>query len=155
MDIMLEDRMRAAGLRVTSGRVAVLRALGDRPHTDAEQLHRMLLSTDDAALTLQAVHNVLGDLTRAGLLRRIEPERSPALYERRVGDNHHHVVCTSCGAVGDIDCVIGHAPCLTPSDDNGFVIDAADVVFRGLCANCRDASADSASLPTPIHQETP
>jgi Fur family ferric uptake transcriptional regulator len=153
--------MRAAGLRVTSGRLAVLAALGGRPHTDAETLHRVLQDAagagGDSALTLQAVHNVLGDLTRAGLLRRIEPERSPALYERRVGDNHHHVVCTSCGAVGDIDCVIGHAPCLTPSNDNGFVIDTADVVFRGLCADCREALdfSSSSSRSTPIHQETP
>ena len=106
------------------------------PHSDAESIHRAL----DAAshrLTLQAVHNVLGDLTQAGMVRRIEPARSPALYERRVGDNHHHAVCTSCGTVTDIDCVVGHSPCLTPSDSGGFQFESAEVTFWGLCPECR------------------
>jgi Fur family ferric uptake transcriptional regulator len=87
--------------------------------------------------SIQNVHNVLGDLTSAGLLRRIEPAGSPARYERRTGDNHHHIVCTSCGAVGDVDCVVGHAPCLHPSDAGGFAVTTAEVTFWGLCPSCQ------------------
>jgi len=91
--------------------------------------------------SIQNVHNVLGDLTSAGILRRIEPAHSPALYERRVGDNHHHVVCTSCGAVADVDCVVGQAPCLHPSAAGGFVVATAEVTFWGLCPSCQERAA--------------
>jgi Fur family ferric uptake transcriptional regulator len=91
--------------------------------------------------SIQNVHNVLGDLTTAGLVRRIEPAGSAALYERRIGDNHHHVVCTGCGAVADVDCVVGHAPCLHPSDAGGFAIDTAEVTFWGLCPSCQERAA--------------
>jgi Fur family ferric uptake transcriptional regulator len=132
----LEGGLRAAGLRVTAGRVAVLGALADRPHTDAETVFRAVLA-ELPGTSIQNVHNVLGDLADAGLVRRIEPAGSPALYERRIGDNHHHVVCTSCGAVADVDCVVGHAPCLTPSDASGFAIATAEVTFWGLCVSCQ------------------
>jgi Fe2+ or Zn2+ uptake regulation protein len=124
--------VRAAGLRVTAGRLAVLGALDSSPHSDAETVHRIVGDT-----SIQSVHNVLADLTAAGLLRRIEPAHSPALYELRVDDNHHHIVCTSCGAVADVPCVTGHAPCLTPSDAAGYAVASAEVTFWGLCSACR------------------
>lgn len=129
------DDLRAAGLRVTSGRLAVLRQLDATPHSDADALHRAIIAAGHS-LTLTAVHNVLADLTAAGLVRRIEPARSAARYETRIGDNHHHVVCTECGAVSDVDCVIGHAPCLTPFDAAGFRVQTAEVTFWGLCPDC-------------------
>ena len=89
------------------------------------------------SLSVQSVHNVLADLTAAGLLRRIEPAGSPARYERRRGDNHHHIVCTSCGAIADVDCVVGHAPCMEPSDTAGYSLQSAEVTFWGLCAECQ------------------
>ncbi|GAA2055956.1 Fur family transcriptional regulator [Leifsonia soli] len=133
----LESALRGAGLKATRGRVAVLEALTDHPHVDAETVFRTLIPALPGT-SIQNVHNVLGDLTAAGLLRRIEPAGSPALYERRIGDNHHHVVCTGCGAVADIDCAVGHAPCLHPSDAGGFVIDTAEVTFWGLCPSCQE-----------------
>lgn len=133
----LESALREAGLKATRGRVAVLEALTDRPHADAETVFRTVLPSLPGT-SIQNVHNVLGDLTAAGLLRRIEPAGSAALYERRIGDNHHHVVCTGCGAVADVDCVIGHAPCLHPSDAGGFAIDTAEVTFWGLCPSCQE-----------------
>jgi Fur family ferric uptake transcriptional regulator len=132
----IEQRVRSAGLRVTPGRIAVLASLETAPHSDAESLSRVLREVIPS-LSVQSVHNVLGDLTAAGLIRRIAPAGSPALYERRTGDNHHHVVCTNCGAVGDVDCVHGEAPCLTPSNTNGFVVDTAEVTFWGLCPACQ------------------
>ena len=136
----LESALRDAGLKATRGRVAVLEALTDRPHADAETVFRTLLPALPGT-SIQNVHNVLGDLTAAGLLRRIEPAGSAALYERRTGDNHHHVVCTGCGAVADVDCVVGHAPCLHPSDAGGFAIDTAEVTFWGLCPSCQEHAA--------------
>lgn len=133
----LESALRGAGLKATRGRVAVLEALTDHPHVDAETVFRTLIPALPGT-SIQNVHNVLGDLTAAGLLRRIEPAGSPALYERRIGDNHHHVVCTGCGAVADIDCAVGHAPCLHPSDAGGFVIDTAEVTFWGVCPSCQE-----------------
>ncbi|WP_223694045.1 Fur family transcriptional regulator [Leifsonia poae] len=137
----LENGLRAAGLRVTSGRLAVLGALAERPHTDAETVFRAVLA-ELPGTSIQSVHNVLGDLATAGLVRRIEPAGSPALYERRIGDNHHHVVCTSCGAVADVDCVVGHTPCLTPSDASGFAVSTAEVTFWGLCPSCQQRAAE-------------
>jgi Fur family ferric uptake transcriptional regulator len=133
----LESALRDAGLKATRGRVAVLEALTDRPHANAETIFRTLQPALPGT-SIQNVHNVLGDLTAAGLLRRIEPAGSAALYERRIGDNHHHVVCTGCGAVADVDCVVGHAPCLHPSDAGGFAIDTAEVTFWGLCPSCQE-----------------
>jgi len=132
----LESVLHDAGLKATRGRVAVLDALTERPHADAETVFRAVLPALPGT-SIQNVHNVLGDLAAAGLLRRIEPAGSAARYERRIGDNHHHVVCTSCGAVADVDCVVGHAPCLHPSDAGGFEIGAAEVTFWGLCPSCQ------------------
>lgn len=155
-----EPELRTAGLRVTAGRVALLSALDSAPHSDAVGLHRLLVAAD-ATTSIQSVHNVLADLTAAGLLRKIEPANSAARYERRVGDNHHHIVCTSCGTVADVDCVVGHAPCLTPSDTAGFTLATAEVTFWGLCADCRHADSQpadsqrSASRPHDTPPATP
>lgn len=140
----LEGALRAAGLRVTAGRVAVLGTLATHPHANADAVFRNVIDALPGT-SIQNVHNVLGDLTDAGLLRRIEPAGSPALYERRIGDNHHHVVCTSCGAVADVDCVVGHAPCLTPSDASGFAVSTAEVTFWGLCPSCQERAAKAPS----------
>jgi len=131
--------LRGAGLRVTDGRVALLAALTERPHSSADRLQEML--SDRAVKTsIQSVHNILADLTSAGLLRRIEPAGSPARYERRVGDNHHHVVCTSCGSVADVDCLTGDVPCLHPADAAGYALVEAEVIFWGLCPECQAAA---------------
>jgi Fe2+ or Zn2+ uptake regulation protein len=140
----LESALRAGGLRVTQGRLAVLDALTRLPHADAESVYRAVLPALPGT-SIQNVHNVLGDLTGVGLLRRIEPAGSPARYERRTGDNHHHVVCTSCGAVADVDCVVGHAPCLHPGDAAGFTIGLAEVTFWGLCPSCQERADHSAA----------
>lgn len=140
----LESALRASGLRVTAGRLAVLGTLAAHPHANADTVFRSVLDALPGT-SIQNVHNVLGDLTEAGLVRRIEPAGSPALYERRIGDNHHHVVCTSCGAVADVDCVVGHAPCLTPSDASGFQVSTAEVTFWGLCPSCQERAAKAPS----------
>jgi Fe2+ or Zn2+ uptake regulation protein len=134
----LEDQLRGAGLRVTSGRIAILEALDRQPHSNADALCQ-LVQAELPTTSVQSVHNVLGDLTARGLIRRIEPAGSAALYERRIGDNHHHVVCTNCGVVADVDCVHGTAPCLTPSNTNGYLVATAEVTFWGLCPSCRPA----------------
>jgi Fe2+ or Zn2+ uptake regulation protein len=134
----LDDHLRGAGLRVTAGRVSILDALARRPHSTAEALHGMMRIGRPTA-SIQSVHNVLGDLTAAGLIRRIEPAGSAALYERRVGDNHHHVVCTECAAVADVDCVHGSAPCLEPDSTSGYAITTAEVTFWGLCPACQES----------------
>ncbi|MGK8487857.1 Fur family transcriptional regulator [Nocardia asiatica] len=128
--------LRAAGLRVTAPRIAVLNAVAARPHADADTVAATVREALGSVST-QAVYDVLHACVRAGILRRIEPAGSSALYETRIGDNHHHLVCRSCGAVVDVDCAVGAAPCLDPSDAHGFVIDEAEVVFWGLCPTCR------------------
>ena len=137
MPTSFEHELHEAGLRVTTGRIALLDALERAPHSDAVTLHRLLVAAD-ASTSIQSVHNVLADLTVAGLLRRIEPANSAARYELRVDDNHHHIVCTSCGTVADVACTVGHAPCLTPSDTAGFTVATAEVTFWGLCASCQE-----------------
>ncbi|MDX6229033.1 MAG: Fur family transcriptional regulator, stress-responsive regulator [Frankiales bacterium] len=132
----LTTRLRAAGLRVTSPRLAVLASLPDHHHFDVETIAREARGRL-GSLSIQAVYDILRALTDAGLVRRIEPAGSPALYETRVGDNHHHVVCRSCGTTADVDCAVGHRPCLTPSDTSGFVLDEAEVTFWGLCPACQ------------------
>ncbi|MFV0374851.1 Fur family transcriptional regulator [Microbacterium sp.] len=132
----IDTALRGAGLRATAGRAAVWDALGSGSHLSADQVFR-LVTTHLPKTSIQSVHNVLTDLTDAGLIRRIEPAGSPARYERRVGDNHHHVVCTACGAVGDVDCSVGHTPCLTPSSTQGFQIQSAEVTYWGLCPACQ------------------
>ncbi|WP_349904342.1 Fur family transcriptional regulator [Parafrigoribacterium humi] len=153
MQEQLEHELHGAGLRVTGGRLALLEILHSRPHSDAETLFRSLRETLPGT-SIQSVHNVLSDLTEAGIIRRIEPAGSPARYERRTGDNHHHVVCTSCGDIADVDCVVGHAPCLSPSDSSGFTIEQAEVTFWGLCPACRLSESRTSSSPlTPRTKE--
>jgi Fe2+ or Zn2+ uptake regulation protein len=138
-DERLADELRRRGLRVTSPRLAVYGAvaeLGGHPEADAIAAHaRARLGT----LSTQAVYDSLHVLTEAGLLRRMEPAGSPARYETRVGDNHHHVVCRRCGSAQDIDCVVGAAPCLDPSSTHGYVIDEAEITFWGVCPACRES----------------
>jgi Fur family transcriptional regulator, stress-responsive regulator len=131
-----EQLLRSRGLRVTKPRLAVLAVLAEGGHLEVDEIAERVRGLLDSVST-QAVYDVLGALARAGLARRIEPAGSPARYEHRVGDNHHHVVCRGCGAVGDVDCVVGAAPCLDPSNAMGFVIDEAEVTFWGLCLSCQ------------------
>lgn len=127
--------LRRAALRVTRPRVAVLAAVQDHPHADTESIIGVVRN-DLGEVSHQAVYDVLRTLTDAGLVRRIQPPGSVARYESRVGDNHHHVVCRSCGVMADVDCAIGHSPCLTASEDHDYVIDEAEVVFWGTCPDC-------------------
>ena len=138
--------IRAAGLKVTAPRLAVLQGLAASPHATADQLYDSIRSTLTGT-SLQAVYGVLAAFTTAGLVRRIEPAGSAALFERRVGDNHHHIVCTRCHSVRDVECVTGEAPCLTPSDTAGFVVQTAEVTFWGLCPDCQ---AETAAAPSDI-----
>lgn len=140
------DLLRGAGLRVTGPRVAVLDAVTARPHSDADTV-ASAVRTKTGSVSMQAIYDILHACVRAGLLRRIEPAGSAALYETRIGDNHHHLVCRNCGTVVDIDCVVGNAPCLEPGRGHGFVIDEAEVVFWGLCPMCRPTSGDNPDNP--------
>jgi Fur family ferric uptake transcriptional regulator len=130
-----ERMLRGAALRVTRPRIAVLSAVHDHPHADTESI---IGAVRDhlGEVSHQAVYDVLRALTTAGLIRRIQPSGALARYEARVGDNHHHVVCRSCGAIADVDCAVGEAPCLTASDDAGFTVDEAEVNYWGLCPDC-------------------
>ena len=150
--------IRRAGLRVTEPRRAVVEALRVRPHASAETVFQHVTASVPHT-SLQSVYNALGDFADAGLVRRIEPAGRPGLFELRVDDNHHHVICTGCGAVADVDCVVGEAPCLTPSETHGFAIHTAEVTYWGVCPDCAaratapaapdpDNSASSATVPT-------
>ena len=132
------EELRGAGLRVTAARVALLDTVRHGDHLDVEAIASGVRDRV-GHVSLQAVYDALHALAEAGLIRRIEPAGSPARYEGRVMDNHHHVVCRSCGAVADVDCATGEAPCLTASDDHGFSIDEAEVVYWGLCPRCTTA----------------
>jgi Fur family transcriptional regulator, stress-responsive regulator len=129
------EELRGAGLRVTAARVALLETVRDGDHLDAEAIAARVRDRV-GHVSLQAVYEALHALTTAGLIRRIEPAGSAARFEGRVGDNHHHVVCRSCGVVADVDCAVGEVPCLTASDDHGFSIDEAEVVYWGMCPDC-------------------
>jgi len=134
--------LRQAELRVTRPRLAVLRAVYDRPHADTDTIIGAVRA-EAGEVSHQAVYDVLRALTTAGLLRRIQPAGSVARYESRVGDNHHHIVCRSCGTIADVECATGETPCLTAADDHGFAIDEAEVVYWGRCPDC----AATASTP--------
>ncbi|ORW87555.1 Fur family transcriptional regulator [Mycobacterium sp. IEC1808] len=133
-----------ADLRVTRPRVAVLEAVHAHPHADTDTIFNAVRG-DLPDVSRQAVYDVLSALTAAGLVRRIQPLGLVARYESRVGDNHHHVVCRSCGVINDVDCAVGEAPCLTPLDDNnvldGFVLDEAEVIYWGMCPDCSTAES--------------
>src|SRR5690348_8731021 len=132
-----EDLLRERGLRVTRPRLAVLEILSSNPgHLDVDEIAAKVRERL-ASVSTQAVYDVLGALARAGLARRIEPAGSPARYEARTGDNHHHVVCRACGTIADIDCVVGRAPCLDPDNAIGYEVDEAEVTFWGLCPACQ------------------
>ncbi|GGI97908.1 Fur family transcriptional regulator [Streptomyces brasiliensis] len=130
--------LRGAGLRVTAARVALLETVRGGDHLGVEAIATRVRDRV-GHISLQAVYEALHALTAAGLIRRIEPAGSPARFEGRIGDNHHHVVCRSCGAVADVDCATGGAPCLTASEDHGFAIDEAEVIYWGLCPECSTA----------------
>ncbi len=132
------EELRGAGLRVTAARVALLQTVRAGDHLDVEAITSGVRERI-GHVSLQAVYEALHALTAAGLVRRIEPAGGPARFEGRVGDNHHHVVCRSCGVVADVDCAVGEAPCLTASDDHGFSIGEAEVVYWGLCPECSTA----------------
>ena len=133
--------LRAADLRVTRPRVAVLGAVHALPHADTDAIISAVRADDShdglvGDVSHQAVYDVLRALTAAGLIRRIQPSGSVARYEARIGDNHHHIVCRACGAIADVDCAVGEMPCLTAADDQGFVIDEAEVIYWGTCPAC-------------------
>ena len=143
MEQPVGDLLRRKGLRSTAQRRAVLTALRGHPHSTAADLE-IRIGTDPTAscgLSRQGLYNVLDDLTKAQLIRCIEPAGSPARYELRVGDNHHHLVCRRCGLIEDVDCSVGAAPCLNPEKDLGFAVDEAEITWWGLCAGCQEALA--------------
>ena len=147
--------LREAALRVTRPRVAVLSAVHAHPHADTDAVIRVVRA-QLGEVSHQAVYDVLRALTAAGLLRRIQPSGSVARYEARVGDNHHHVVCRSCGAIADVDCAVGAAPCLAASDDHGFVIDEAEVTYWARCPQCvAEAQEQADDQEQPDDQQRP
>jgi Fe2+ or Zn2+ uptake regulation protein len=135
----LEARLRSASLRVTRPRLAVLASVHAHPHADTDAVIASVRA-DFGPVSHQAVYDVLRVLTDAGLVRRIQPAGSTACYEARVGDNHHHLVCRSCGVISDTDCAVEQAPCLTASDDKGFLVEEAEVVYWGTCPDCATAT---------------
>lgn len=136
MNPSLSGQLRAHGLHVTAQRLAVLRAVSRWPHGSAEKIAEEVRA-DIGAISRQAVYDALGLLSEKGLIRRIQPAGSPALFDPRAGDTHHHAICRSCGAVADVDCAVGPAPCLSPDTDCGYDIDEAEVVYWGVCPDCR------------------
>jgi Fur family transcriptional regulator, stress-responsive regulator len=138
----LERVLRGVGLRVTGPRLAVLSAVHGHPHADTDSIVRVVRA-DSRDVSRQAVYDVLGALTAAGLVRRFQPAGSVARYEARVGDNHHHLVCRSCGAIVDVACAVGDAPCLEPPDEMGYEIGEAEVIYWGRCPECAAATEDS------------
>lgn len=137
--------LRGHRLHVTPQRLAVLRAVSHLPHCTADDVSEAAKS-DIGAISRQSVYDALSLLVEKGLIRRIQPIGSPALYENRVGDNHHHVICRECGHIADVDCAVGYRPCLEASDINGFEIDEAEVAFWGRCPECQDSSSNSAKV---------
>ena len=131
--------LREHGLQVTAQRLAVLRAVSVRPHSPAEEIYAIVIA-ELGTVSKQAVYDALAALTDKGLVRRIQPAGSPARYETRAGDNHHHLICRTCGRTVDVDCAVGDTPCLTAADDSGFEIDEAEVVYWGRCPECVAAS---------------
>lgn len=148
------EALRATRLRVTAPRLGVMVALAAQPHSDTDTVIRAV-RRDLGSVSAQAVYNVLAALVEVGLVRRIEPAGSPALYEIRVGDNHHHIVCRTCGATTDVDCAVGRRPCLTPAEARGYALDEAEVTFWGLCPECQsptNGSPTNGSRP-PKHKQ--
>jgi Fe2+ or Zn2+ uptake regulation protein len=140
--------LRERGIQVTAQRLAVLRAVSGEPHVTADRVAEVVRG-EIGAISLQSVYDALGLLVAEGLVRRIQPSGSPARFEDRVGDNHHHLICRICGRVVDVDCAVGSAPCLAASDDQGYQIDEAEIAYWGRCPDCQAQSASSPSAPTP------
>ena len=138
-----EQLLRDHGVQVTAQRIAVMRAVSRRPHCTADDVAEDVRG-EIGAISKQAVYDALGVLSENGLIRRIQPARSPALYEDRVGDNHHHLICRSCGTTVDVDCAVGETPCLNAADDSGYLIDEAEVIYWGLCPKCLSRQSQSA-----------
>jgi len=152
--------LRRHGVQVTAQRLAVLRAVSDRPHSTADDIDKVVRA-EIGAISLQAVYDALAILTSKGLLRRIQPAGSSARYENRVGDNHHHLICRTCSRMVDVDCAVGDTPCLTAADDSGYEIDEAEVIYWGRCPDCVAASVaahresrEQPPLRAPARQET-
>lgn len=142
------DLLRERGIQVTAQRLAVLRAVGAAPHVTADAVAEAVRS-EIGAISLQSVYDALNVLVAEGLIRRIQPSGSPARFENRVGDNHHHLICRVCGRVVDVDCAVGSAPCLTAADDQGYDIDEAEVAYWGRCPECQaQAPTPSPSIPS-------
>jgi Fur family ferric uptake transcriptional regulator len=138
------ELLRERGIQVTAQRLGVLRAVAGQPHISADEVAE-IVRAEIGAISLQSVYDALAVLVAEGLLRRIQPAGSPARFEDRVGDNHHHLICRVCGRVVDVDCAVGSAPCLSASDDKGYEIEEADVAYWGRCPDCRPASAKAAA----------
>jgi Fur family ferric uptake transcriptional regulator len=139
-------------VRPTAQRLAVLRAASDHPHSTADDIYGAV-RVGIGAVSRQAVYDALAVLTDTGLVRRIQPAGSPARYEARVGDNHHHLVCRTCGRVVDVDCALGEAPCLSPADDSGYEVDEAEVIYWGHCPQCAPRSMGTATDRTMTRKE--
>jgi Fur family ferric uptake transcriptional regulator len=147
--------LRQHGVQVTAQRLAVLRATSERPHSTADEIDKVV-RTDIGAISRQAVYDALSILTDKGLLRRIQPAGSPARYEDRVGDNHHHLICRACGRMVDVDCAVGDTPCLTAANDWGYEVDEAEVIYWGRCPECVEPSGTNVERNQPsrnTHEE--
>ena len=142
MSVDPSDLLRQQGFKVTAQRLAVLRAVSGRPHLTAEDVVEVVRA-DIGAISHRAVYDAVAVLAEIGLLRRIQPSGSAARYEDRVGDNHHHLICRTCGRMVDVDCAVGNVPCLTATDDSGYEIDEAEVIYWGRCPACRQAAEDA------------
>ena len=151
MDNSPEGLLRSHGLSVTAQRLTVLQTITDYPHITADQAAEVARKKI-GAISRQSVYDTLNTLVEKGLARRIQPMDSPALFEDRVGDNHHHLVCRSCGVVEDVECATGYRPCLQASDDNNFIIDEAEVTYWGLCPKCQPKSTKSQAKQTPTRK---
>ncbi len=153
----LADLFRQRGVQVTAQRLAVLRAVSGQPHARTDEIEE-IVRREIGAVSRQAVYDALGILTDKGLIRRIQPAGSPARYEQRVDDNHHHLVCRFCGATEDVDCAVGRTPCLSASEDHGFIIDEAEVIYWGVCPDCQSENAvphrSRRQVPAPSTEES-
>lgn len=145
------DLLRQCGIQVTAQRLAVLRAVAGQPHVTADGVAEVVRA-EIGAISLQSVYDALGVLVAGGLIRRIQPAGSPARFEDRVGDNHHHLICRICGRVVDVDCAVGSAPCLTAVDDRGYEIDEAEVAYWGRCPDCLVQSKAPSRTDTPTRR---
>lgn len=156
MAVAPAELLREHGVQVTAQRLAVLRAVSTTPHVTADAIAESVRG-EIGAISRQAVYDALGVLVDKGIIRRIQPAGSPARYEDRIGDNHHHLVCRACGRLADVDCATGETPCLVPVDDGDFVVDEAEVIYWGHCPQCQAEPPDGATQPrsTPATRSTP